>query len=281
MWTIAKTTIKEALRKKLLQLTVFLTIIYLILLYIFFYFVMKDIKSIQLNSMIINQTYSMISIIGFYFSSMIIAFFTIMSSIGAISSDIENGTAYAIIPRPIRRSEFILGKYFGLSILSIIYSVIIYFSIILISINLGLPSITILSIDKILLGVLFFIMQPIAILSLSILGSTKFKTLINGIFVISIYIVGSIGGLIEQIGSFVSNEKLINIGIISSLIAPFDVIYRKMLSSIFSSITSSNPLFATTSTSSSEPSDVMIIYIVFYIIVLPLLAIKIFSKKDI
>src|SRR5262245_66189661 len=38
----------------------------------------------------------------------------ILLGIGLVSKDIENGAIANILSKPVRRSEFILGKYFGL-----------------------------------------------------------------------------------------------------------------------------------------------------------------------
>ncbi|MCG8498810.1 MAG: ABC transporter permease [Firmicutes bacterium] len=283
MMTIAVASFKETLRKKILLLIGILTLVYLVLFGFIIYHAVKDINQWDSGNnlkiyMMASQT---VSILGFYFSSMLVAFLTIMASIGSVSSEIENGVIHSVITRPIKRMDYILGKYLGLAALIILYSVFLYTSVVLICILLQLPVMKMLGIPPLLKGLLFFILQPIAILSLSIFGSVRFKTTVNGIVVIALYILGAIGGMMEQIGTAIENTNLINWGIFSSLLAPFDVIYHQMLDAVFSDAGLANPMFAMSGMQGNTPSQWMMVYIFVYIIGLTALAVRRFEKRDI
>lgn len=282
MFTITLSTFKEIYRKKVFHLMGILTILYLILLTIIIKFMSKSLTRYDsMIDMILNLS-STISIVGFYFSSMLVAFLTVMLSIGIVSSEVENGTILTILTKPIRRKEYILGKYLGTSILIILYSAILYIAVIIISTVSKISIVETFGVTALTKGFLFFILQPLAILSLTLYGSTKFKTLNNGILIIAIYILGSIGGVMEQIGSISNNESLSAIGIISSLISPFEVIYRKMISTIFTSLGSFNFLggFGMPG-KSTTPSEWMMVYVCLYLVFFIFMSIKSFEKKDI
>ena len=283
MIAIAAASFKEALRKKILILVAVLTFVYLALFGIITHFAVEDLaRAGTLNTInALDVASNIISFLGFYFSSMLVAFLTIMASIGSISSEIESGVIHSIITRPIKRSSYVIGKYLGLGALSVIYSVFLFISIITICTIFKLPIVNSLEPLNIIKGLLFFTLEPIAILALSVLGSASFKTLSNGIFVISIYILGLIGGVMEQVGSMLSNQSLINLGIISSLISPFDIIYRQMISSIFRNIGITGPFMGSGGIASTAPSIWMIVYILIYIPGLVSLAVRKFSLKDI
>lgn len=217
----------------------------------------------------------------FYFSSMLVAFLTIMVSVGSISSEVESGVIHSVITRPIKRSSYVLGKYLGLGVLTVSYSIFLFAAIISICAIFQLPIVKTLEPMNVIKGLLFFVLEPIAILSLSIFGSASFKTLSNGIFVVSIYILGLIGGVMEQIGTLLKNQGLVNWAIVSSLISPFDIIYRQMLSSIFSNLGITNPFGLVNGTAGTTPSIWMLIYILAYIPVMIIFAIKKFRVKDI
>jgi hypothetical protein len=85
----------------------------------------------------------------------------------------------------------------------------------------------------------------------------------------------------ETIGSFLSNQSLVNLGIISSLISPFDTIYRQMLSSIFGNLGITNPFMTSGGMTGTAPSIWMLVYIFVYIPGLVILAIRKFRTKDI
>lgn len=286
MISIAVTSFKEAIRKKLFILVSVITLIYLILFGVITFYAARDIARYSANSSmssvhIMLMASQIVSIIGFYFSNMMVAFFTVVASVGAISSEVENGTLHSIITKPIKRSHYVLGKYLGLSILLVTYAAFLYFAVLGICWVVKLPIISGIDTATILKGLGYFILEPLAILSLSIFGGVFFRTLANGILVASIYVLGLIGGMVEQIGALIKNNNLFEIGILSSLISPFEVIYRQMVSSLFSSFGFSNPFFAMEALTNTAPSKWMVVYIFVYIIGLASLAIIKFNKKDI
>jgi len=282
MNAIISATFKEALRKKILLFVGIITFIYLILLGLFLSFSFKEFRAHNVNTILVFKNISLfISVLGFYFSSMLITFLTIMTSVGTVSSEIESGAIHAIITKPIKRSHYVLGKYLGLSILVITYSCFLFASIIAISYFIGMPLISTLGIIPVLKGLLFFIFEPLVILSLSIFGSTIFKTMTNGIFVFAIYILGLIGGMMEQIGSLINSDALMKWGIFLSLISPSDVIYREMISAIFSNVGFDFPLLGAAPQAHMTPSAWMNVYIAVYMVGLLFLAVKKFSRKDI
>lgn len=281
--TIAFTTFKEALRKKLLLLIGALTVIYILLFTIITYFYAKDVKNGALMDtvQIASIASQLISVMGFYFSSMLVALLTIMTSLSSISSEVENGTIHSIITKPLKRYEYIMGKYIGLGIISVSYATILFLLVILIPKIYGLPVTDIMELPGILKGWGVFILEPLAILSLSIFGSSIFHTLTNGIMVIAIYILGLIGSMMEQIGSLISNDNLYKFGIFSSLISPFDLIYRKMISLIFSGAVIANPMSGGLNSGATSPSIWMMVYIGIYLVGLLVWAVAKFNKRDI
>jgi|LSQX01.1.fsa_nt_gb ABC-type transport system involved in multi-copper enzyme maturation permease subunit len=283
MLTIAYTSLLEALRKKILVFIGIITIIYLGLFSFVVYKMMEDIGNhpAETGLSILVTVSQIVSFLGFYFSSMLVSFLAIMSSIGNISSEIENGTIHSIVTKPIRRMDYVLGKYLGHAVLIIVYSIFIYFSIWGICMFFKLPVMSILALEDLLKGLLFFVIEPLTLLSLSIFGGVYFKTLTNGIFVISIYILSLIGGMLEQIGAAISNNNLINIGIIASLVSPFDVIYRQMIAAIFSNLGTINPLAIGMNATSTLPSKWMNVYVGVYLFGLIFLTVIKFRKKDI
>ncbi|AKA69589.1 ABC transporter permease [Clostridium scatologenes] len=282
MFIIALSTFKEIYRKKIFHFIGILTILYLILLTIIFKFIGNNLhRSNGVIDMLINLS-STISIVGFYFSSMLVAFLTIMLSIGTVSSEMENGTILTILTKPIKRSEYIIGKYLGTGILIILYSLILYISVIIISTISKISIIEAFGISTLAKGFLFFILQPLTILSVSLYGSTKLKTVNNGILIMALYVLGLIGGVMEQVGSYIKNDSLSTIGIISSLISPFEITYRKMISTIFSSLGSFNFLSGFgMDGKSTTPSIYMMVYVCIYLVLFIFISIKGFNKKDI
>lgn len=281
MFTIATASFKEASNKKIFHLLGILTVIYLAVLCLLVYFMSGNIGGLNSLSIFMNVS-AIISLLGFYFSSMLVAFLTVMLSIGLVSSEIENGTIYTVVTKPIKRSTYVLGKFLGTALLITGYSIILYLAILLIPLAVNISFAESLGISNLAAGLFFFILEPLIILSLCIYGSTAFKTLNNGIFVISIYILGLIGGVMEQVGIILKSEALNKIGIFASLISPFDSLYRKMMSSIFSStgilnIAGGLGIFMGSQTA---PSAWMIVYAFLYLIGFLYIAVRRFRRMD-
>lgn len=283
MLAIALSSFKEAVRKKIIIIIGSLTILYLVLFCILMNYAFADLKKMNADNIVIIESASgFVSILGFYFSSMIVAFVTIMASVGAIASDIESGIIHAVISKPIKRMEYVLGKYLGIAIMAIGYSSFLYIFLIVINVVLGIPPLNSIGVVGFLKGLAFFCFEPLALLSLCIFGSVYWKTMNNGIIVIGVYILGMVGGMMEQIGSAVKLAGLVKWGIVISFFSPFESIYRKMISVIYSSVniigsTIAGPFFM----SRTVPSTWMMVYALAFWVAFVLLAVRKFNRKDI
>src|SRR5665647_726874 len=226
MWAIILNTLKETYRKKIFAFVAVFTIVYIGVYALLIGFINADMQNSPSNSIMTHYSLSsIVCIIGLYFSTMLTAFLAIMLSIGSISLDIESGIIQTVITKPLKRYKYVLGKYFGICIFIILYSIILYSAVMMIPQFVGIDLIGWCGLKAIFLGIFLFMFEPIVLIAVSIFGSIYFKTLSNGIFLISLYIIGIAGGFAEQIGSLLSNAMAINIGIVSSLISPYDTIY--------------------------------------------------------
>ena len=117
------------------------------------------------------------------------------------------------------------------------------------------------------------------LLAITILGSTVMQTMANGVVVFMLYGGAMLGGLLETLGSIFSIQSLINIGVITSLILPSDVIWRKAsgLLQPDSNLRFDAPIPIAVS---QPPSNAMIVYAVAYIAVLVGGAVLVFRRKD-
>lgn len=282
MWPIALSTFKEVYRKRVVHVIGLLTLLYWgILGYVIYMQPREFHQSASLINALINLS-SLISILGFYLSSMLLAFLTIMLSVGIISSEVEDGTVLTILTKPIPRASYVLGKYVGISLLIVMYAAILYVGIILFALIGKQNFVQIFGLATLGKGFLLFTLQPLALAALAVFGSTVFKTVNNGIFVIALYLLGIIGGIMEQVGSLAKIADLSTFGIVASLFAPFEVIYRKMISIIFSKVGGFNLLMGMTSPGTSvEPSGWMMVYVAVYMLGLICWGVRRMNRKDI
>ncbi|HBT49889.1 MAG: ABC-type transport system involved in multi-copper enzyme maturation, permease component [Caldanaerobacter subterraneus] len=285
MITIIKYTFKEMLKKRAFLLVFILSLLYLSI----YAFGLSRIFERPSDSIYDIIFQSEILSAGLFFANFIVAFLVVLTSVNAISGEIESGTIYSILSKPIKRYELVLGKFIGLSIMIVLYSSIMFLSVV--GLNIWFGSKISFGWDNILKGLFFFDLGPIVFLALIIASSSIFSTINTGIIAIMAYGIALVGGVLEQIGTAIqqsqvsafglkSGESLINAGIITSLILPTDVIYRKMTAELLTQ--SSGISFMTQGLfgGMSQPSIYMFIYTFFYVVFLLYYGVKRFSQRD-
>lgn len=287
MWTITKMTFKEMFYKKIFVITLIMSILFLIFYGVASYLAIDKAKegydifstNDMQNTFIANQFLGM----GLYFSSFIISLFAILSSVGSISTEIENHQIDTLLVRPLTRISLVLGKFIGLSLLLILYSLVLYFGVIIINQTLGGDILKVsLEAIQIIKALGVYLLQPLVLVAMSLLFSSFMTTINSGVIMIVLYGIGFIGGFIEQLGAMFNNVSLTNLGIVSSLIFPIDSLFRRMI--IFLLDTVDNPIsFAAQGMfgSMSAPNNLMLGYTILYMAVALILTARNFVRRDI
>jgi ABC-type transport system involved in multi-copper enzyme maturation permease subunit len=111
IWRVAKITVAEARRRRVVQAVIILVVVILLSMTFFSY-----LSPEEQSRMIISGGLAAITVFGILLSIFIAAFL--------IPQEIESRTVYAILSKPVRRFEFVLGKYLGaLIVLGVITAV--------------------------------------------------------------------------------------------------------------------------------------------------------------
>lgn len=280
MGLIAQFTLREAIRRKVIIGTLLLTLVFL-LIYTFgvgyAYRQLDNPANFRRppNPEIRLTTGVYLVLMGVYVTNMIGALLTILTSVGSISGEIDAGTLQAILPKPIRRYEFVLGRWFGYAAMLTLYVAVITLAVIAVVGIFGnyLP-------PNILPAIGLILLTTLLLLSLAMMATTFLSTITAGIVVFMLYAIAASGGLMELIGSMIRNDALVNMGIISSLIVPSDVLYRyaaDLMSPNLGLLPGPAILFG----SGSEPSSAMVLYAAIYLAVILTIAVGIFQRRDI
>jgi hypothetical protein len=121
-------------------------------------------------------------------------------------------------------------------------------------------------------------LECVLVLTVTLLSGTWFSTLTNGVVVLGLHGLAFIGGWIEQIGGFTNSPNLVNLGIVSSLIMPSEVLWRRAIFEMQSPITRS--LQFGPFSNAVAPSAAMVGYASIYLLVSLALAIRHFHQRD-
>lgn len=121
IWRIAKITVAEARRRRVIQAVVILVVLILISMTFFSY-----LSPQEQSRMLISGGLAAITVFGILLAIFIAAFL--------IPQELENRTVYAILAKPVRRFEFVLGKYVGALI--ILAAIVVTMTVVLVGVLL-------------------------------------------------------------------------------------------------------------------------------------------------
>ena len=138
-----------------------------------------------------------------------------------VSSEVESGLLLSMLARPMRRSEVVIGKWLGLAVLVAIYAA-------------GSAFLEIAAVDW-ATGyvpphpvelVLFVGAEGLALLSLGLLLSTRLSGITGGVIALVAWLMAWIAGVVGDIGVGLQNQAVEQVGTISHLILPTDGLWR-------------------------------------------------------
>jgi ABC-type transport system involved in multi-copper enzyme maturation permease subunit len=142
---------------------------------------------------LVNVGLSSISLFG-----VIIAIFI---GIGLVSKEIEKKTLYTILSRPVRRWEFIVGKYLGLIMTLVVNTALMTagFYIALMATN-GLHKAD----SLLLIAIYFTVLQFLIVTALTVLFSTFSSPIFSAIFAFALFVIGTFA---EDLKNFAAISK--------------------------------------------------------------------------
>lgn len=142
----------------------------------------------------------------------------------SIGADIESGVIFAVLPRPIRRSDVVVGKWLGLTIVLTVYAACFYGCEILMD-YLATGYIP----PHPLAAVVYLVAEGVVLMSLALLGSTRLPPMTVGITVLVLYGLVWMGGVAGAVGQAIQNSTATHVGTVTSLIIPTDGLWRGAL----------------------------------------------------
>lgn len=142
---------------------------------------------------LVNVGLSSISLFG-----VIIAIFL---GIGLVSKEIEKKTLYTILSRPVRRWEFIVGKYLGLIMTLVVNTALMTAGFyIALAVTNGLHKT-----DALLLVAIYFtVLQFLIVTALTVLFSTFSSPIFSAIFAFALFVIGTFA---EDLKNFAAISK--------------------------------------------------------------------------
>lgn len=263
---VAQFTLREAARRRILVASLICGFAFVTLFAIGFHFIERDMKGQErlfLNFFVLA---------GLYATNFLAVMMAVLLPVDTLSGEISSGVMQTLASKPIRRSEILLGKWLAFVGVAIGYLVLVAGGVILASRLMGGPTP-----PRLYLGLPLMALEIGVLVTLSILGGTRFSTVTNGVAVFGLYGLAFIGSWVEQIGAHAGNAAARTIGTVASLIMPSESLWQLAAHHMQPKIMSQLQL--TPFSPASVPSPAMVMWAGGYLVVALLVAIVQFRRR--
>ena len=270
----AELTIRESQRRRVLWLALLLAVSFLTIFGLGLHLIFREIEQVGVGLNEMELGLGALFSAALYVINFLVLVLGVLISVTAVSGEIDSHTIEALVTKPVRRWEIVLGKWLGFAAILTLYILLLTGGIIVLyrwRTGFDVPNIP--------AGLGLLLLQGLLVVSLTLLGGTRLSTLANGVFAFMMIGIAFIGGWVEQIGSLFQNETAVDIGIVTSLIMPTEILWKQALVLLQPRVASS-PFAAGPLVVLSRPSNLMIWYAVAYTAVLLLLSLISFSRRD-
>jgi ABC-type transport system involved in multi-copper enzyme maturation permease subunit len=212
---IARLTIQEAARRRLLLALLILTLV------VVGFSAWGFNKLVEVTPTQPELVASQVLIAVVFMFSGILALSAAVVAGPLISSEVESGLLLSMLARPVRRSEIVIGKWLGLAVLVAIYAG-------------GAGFLELAAVDWATgyvpphpVELLAYVAaEGLVLLSLGLLLSTRLSGITGGVIALVAWLMAWIAGLVGSIGVGLNNQALENVGIVSHLLLPSDGLWR-------------------------------------------------------
>jgi ABC-type transport system involved in multi-copper enzyme maturation permease subunit len=228
---IARFTLQEAISRRLILAGVVIRLGFIGLYALGFHFAYDNSLS-SMNSaearLSLGVAFATLTLFGVYVVNYLASFLALFLSVASVSGEVDSGTLHAVLARPIRRSEFVIGRWLGNAFMIAVYIVAMTGLVLLIA-----RLIADYEVPQPMPALLLMLLEGVLLLTLSLFGSTIMPTLANGVVVFTLLGLAWLAGVIEFVGRLLANapnntgsEAMLNIATAVSLLLPSDALWR-------------------------------------------------------
>lgn len=223
----------------------------------------------------------LLTLVMFMFSG-VLALTAVLVASPSISSETENGIMLAVLARPVRRSEVVLGKALGHLAVVVAYAAAgVAFELLAVRLAVGYTP------PHPVYLFVFLAAESAVMVGLAVALSTRLSGMTGGVIALGGYFAAWLGGVVGAIGAAFANQAIENVGSASRLLLPSDGLWRGALWSLEPTTVlaaaqqagrdaSANPFFA-----SAPPAVAYDLWCAFWLAVVAGLALWSFARREI
>jgi ABC-type transport system involved in multi-copper enzyme maturation permease subunit len=194
-------------------------------------------------------------------------------AIDSLAAEIGSGAIDTLCVRPLPRWAVLLGKWLGCAALVALYAG---------GLCGGVLTAAWLVADftppGLARGLPLIALSGLIMMTIALAGGTRLSVLANGVVCLGLYGLAFLGGWTEQIGTLVGNSSARYLGILASLLVPTESLWQ--LAAHHMQPSWMQQVSVTPFTPVSVPSPAMVAWAVGYLLVMLVLAQRLFHKRD-
>jgi Cu-processing system permease protein len=271
---IAGLTCREAARRKVLAAAAVLGAAFLVLYGFGLHMVLASLPAAATRQLLFRrQAVIALFVMGMYVINWLLVVLAILTSADTIAGEINSGVIQAVVTKPIRRWEVMLGKCLGFAAMLTGYLLCMAGGM-LVEVRL-IGGHTPVHIPE-ALGLMW--LESMLLLAVSFRFGASLSTLATGVTVFGLHILAFLGGWVEEFGSLAHSQTAINLGVLASVVMPSESLWRKAASELQGPVVGA--FGRTPFSSASVPSGLMVVYAALYLAVALALALRRFSRRD-
>jgi ABC-type transport system involved in multi-copper enzyme maturation permease subunit len=224
---IARLTVAEAVRRRIVWILFGLTVISVVLTTSGVGWLVSLAREREQNQLAISIAVAEILVLVAFMFSFVLAMTAAFLAAPAIATDLETGVAQAILARPIRRTDLVVGRWLGLGIVGLVYAVasglleIVAFRLV----SNYLP-------PKPLEAGLYLAAQAIVLLTIALLLSTRLPAMASGAICVVLFGLGWMSGVLADVGRALDATPLVTVAEASRWLLPTDGLWRGAINAL-------------------------------------------------
>ena len=279
MLTIAKLTIGEAARRRVLWVLVALAVVAVGLTAWGVSALVDGARDRGVTELNIKFAVSQVLIfIAFMFGFVLVMTAAFFGS-PAIASDLESGIAQAMLARPLRRSSYLLGRWLGLAIVIVVYAAAAGF------LAIGaVGAVSGYTPPDAITPVAYLAGQALLLLTLTVLLSTRLPPIAGGAIAVVAYGLAWMAGILGKIGLALGTTALVSVSDGIRYLLPTDALWQGVIyglepafvrNAVDDFVAQSSPFFAL-----EPPSITIVAWAVIWAVLLLVLAVSQLRRRE-
>jgi ABC-type transport system involved in multi-copper enzyme maturation permease subunit len=227
IWIIARLTVLEAARRRILLVLLALTLVSVALTTWGIERLVSLAREDGAIELEIQVGVSQVLILVAFMFSFVLAMTAAFLGAPAVAADLESGVAHAMLARPIRRADLIVGRWIGLvAIVAAYASASGLLEIATVRLVSGYAP------PEPVLAIFFLAAQAVVLLTFAMLLSTRLPAIASGAVCVVLFGLGWMAGVFAGVGRFFDAGPLVEVAEASRWLLPSDGLWRGAIYSL-------------------------------------------------